>query len=144
MYPSQDSSVGSISDWYQVRAKIFQWKLSSGEICVANFIPPCEWWKSGSIFVLKIQLQPKNTVWISRSKKIITDRQTDRQTDKFFNTIYRGMLIFSFNEICYSPTPFARRGISNWFGLINGCKWCLFECLLSLTMVTFNKALLRF
>ena len=56
-----------------------------------------------------------------------TERQTDRQTDKFFDTIYRGIYYidrqtnsltpymgyvdFSFSEICYLPTRFARRGI---------------------------------
>ena len=38
---------------------------------------------------------------------------TDRQTDKFFDTIYGGMWIFYFGLISYLPTCFARRGIKN-------------------------------
>ena len=51
---------------------------------------------------------------------LVTDRQTDTQIDKFFYTIYRGMWIFSFSWICYLPTCFARRGITevkNWNAL---------------------------
>ena len=40
-------------------------------------------------------------------------RQTNRQTNKFFDTIYGGMWIFSFSLICYLPTRFACRGIIN-------------------------------
>ena len=36
---------------------------------------------------------------------------TDRQTDKFFDTIYGWVWIFSSIKICYLPTRFARRGI---------------------------------
>ena len=63
---------------------------------MANFIPPCEWGKSGYIFLCN---------WGQSLS------QTDRQTDKFFDAIYGGMWIFSFSKICYLPTHFARRGI---------------------------------
>jgi hypothetical protein len=31
---------------FAFNALLFKCKLSRGEICVANFIPPCEWWES--------------------------------------------------------------------------------------------------
>ena len=36
---------------------------------------------------------------------------TDRQTDKFFDTIYGAAWIFFISKICYLPTRFACRGI---------------------------------
>ena len=42
----------------------------------------------------------------------VTHRQIDRQTDKFFETKYVGVHIFSFSSICYCPTRFACRGIT--------------------------------
>ena len=38
---------------------------------------------------------------------------THYYTDKFFDTKYGAMLIFSFSYICYLPTRYARRGINN-------------------------------
>ena len=38
---------------------------------------------------------------------------TDRQADKFFDTIYGCVWNFSSSLICYLPTCFARRGITN-------------------------------
>ena len=32
---------------------LFKYKLSRGEICVAHFIPPCEWCKSGQFFCVQ-------------------------------------------------------------------------------------------
>ena len=39
------------------------------------------------------------------------NRQTNRQKNKFFDTIYGGMWIFLFSYICYLPTHFAHRVI---------------------------------
>ena len=55
----------------------------------------------------------------------------DRQTDKFFDTIYGGYVDFSFNEICYLPTRFAHRGI-------NKMKTYLVSCSLALTSFSFS------
>ena len=52
---------------------------------------------------------------------------TDRQTDKFFDTIYKGKWIFSFSFIFYLPTRFARRGII-YFSLVNDEFYLLPPC----------------
>ena len=49
--------------------------LSRGEICVANFIPPANGARQGNY------CRPKSQII----------GVTDRQTDKLFDTIYRGM-----------------------------------------------------
>ena len=64
-------------------------KLSRGEFCVANFIPSCEWCESGQFFCVQ----------------------------NLGQVLLGGMWIFSFNEICYLPTRFARRGIKCFWDL---------------------------
>ena len=96
-------------------------ELSRGEICVANFIPACEWSESrqqilannstplcyskkirySAIFWVRIpsQMGGHNSPFYFTTPDIIEvkihHRQTDGQTDKCFDTIYGCMLIFS-------------------------------------------------
>ena len=115
-------------------------KLSRGEICVANFIPPANGAnyflpKSHKLAVIKEKQAYKNSSgskickllfkWFLvlvrwkitffspfclASPELIVFKVDHRQKDKFFDTIYGGMWIFSFSSICYLPTRFAHRG----------------------------------
>ena len=58
--------------------------LSRGEICDANFKPLCEWCKSRQLLTKK-NFSP----FYFASHEIIEVKFCYRQTDKFFDTIYR-------------------------------------------------------
>ena len=74
--------------------KVFNWhlKLSRGEVCVAIFIPPANNASLGS-YLSQNDYFGQNQAIIEVK---ISNRQTDRQTDKFFDTIYGGCVDFLF------------------------------------------------
>ena len=52
------------------------------------------------------------TLFSAKREKLLRSKfVTDRQTDKYFDTLYRCVWIFSSSWICYLPTRFACRGI---------------------------------
>ena len=72
-------------------------------------------WRAAHNFLAKISQKNVSPFYFASPKIImvkICHRQTDGQTDKFFDTIYWCVWVFSSRTICFLPTRFACRGIN--------------------------------